>query len=124
MTILKEKVIVLTSYERKSLFRFLALYLASVFVLLAIIGYLSFENNRASMRSAMKFEMMYRGRMISSNIVMKAMKTPEGMKAFTLKPFLKKLDHCRFDVGYYDKDKKPIFTQIDDFKGFDKEFFA
>ncbi|RLA70584.1 MAG: sensor histidine kinase, partial [Epsilonproteobacteria bacterium] len=46
MTILKEKVIVLTSYERRSLFRFLALYLSSVFVLLVIIGYLFFENNR------------------------------------------------------------------------------
>jgi len=75
------------------------------------------------MKSAMKFEMMYRGRMISSNIVMKAMKTPEGLKPFTLKPFLKNLDHCRFDVGYYDKDKKPIYTQIDAFKGFEKEFF-
>jgi len=76
------------------------------------------------MKSAMKFEMMYQGRMISSSIVMKAMKTPEGLKPFTLKPFLKNLDHCRFNVGYYDKDQKPIFTQIDDFKGFEKEFFA
>jgi len=75
------------------------------------------------MKSAMKFEMMYQGRMISSNIVMKAMKTPEGLKPFELKPFLKNLDHCRFDVGYYDKDKKPIFTQIDNFKGFEKAFF-
>ena len=124
LTISKEKVIVLTSYERRSLFRFLALYLSSVFVLLAIIGYLFFENNRASMKSAMKFEMMYQGRMISSNIVMKAMKTPEGLKPFEVKPFLKKLDHCRFDVGYYDKDKQPIFTQIDDFEGFEEEFFA
>jgi two-component system OmpR family sensor kinase len=123
LTILKEKAIVLTSYERKSLFGFLALYLSSVFILLAIIGYLFFENNRAAMKSAMKFEMMYQGRMISSNIVMKAMKRPETSKPFKLKPFLEKLDHCRFDVGYYDKDKKPIFTQIENFKGFDKEFF-
>ncbi|WP_309496212.1 HAMP domain-containing sensor histidine kinase [Sulfurovum sp.] len=123
MTTLKEKAIVLTSYERKSLFRFLALYLSSVFILLVIIGYLFFENNRASMKSAMKFEMMYQGRMISSSIVMKAMTMPKDLKPFALKPYLKELDHCRFDVGYYDKDKKPIFTQIDGFKGFDKEFF-
>jgi peptide methionine sulfoxide reductase MsrB len=123
LTILKERAIVLTSYERKSLFGFLALYLSSVFILLAIIGYLFFENNRAAMKSAMKFEMMYQGRMISSNIVMKAMKRPESSKPFKLKPFLEKLDHCRFDVGYYDKDKKPIFTQIENFKGFDQEFF-
>ena len=70
---LKEKVIVLTSYERKSLFSFLAVYLISVFILLAIIGYLFFENNRTSMQNAMKFEMMYQARMLSSSIVMKAM---------------------------------------------------
>lgn len=75
------------------------------------------------MKSAMKFEMMYQGRMISSNIVMKAMTKPEGSKPFKLKPFLEQLDHCRFDVGYYDKDKNPIFTQIENFKGFDKGFF-
>ena len=123
LRILKEKVIVLTSYERKSLFRFLAVYLISVFILLAIIGHLFFENNRASMKSAMKFEMMYRGRMISSDIVMKAMTMPPDLKEFDLKSYLKKMDHCRFDVGYYDKNKRPIFTQIDNFKGFDKEFF-
>ena len=81
------------------------------------------------MKSTMKFEMMYRGRMISSDIVMKAMSMPDEMKPFFLKPFflkpyLEKLDHCRFDVGYYDKDKKPIFTQIESFKGFNKEFFV
>ncbi len=81
------------------------------------------------MKSAMKFEMMYRGRMISSDIVMKAMSMPDEMKPFFLKPYflkpyLEKLDHCRFDVGYYDKDKKPIFTQIESFKGFNKEFFV
>jgi len=91
---------------------------------LSIIGYLSFENNKASMKSAIKFEMMYRGRMISSDIVMKAMKIPKGLTPFKVQPFLETLDHCRFNVGYYDKDKKPIFTQIDEFKGFDKEFSA
>jgi len=76
------------------------------------------------MKSAMKFEMMYRGRMISSDIVMKAMGIHESPKPFELKPYLEKLDHCRFNVGYYDKDKRPIYTQIEDFKGFDKEFFV
>jgi len=124
LTILKERVIVLTSYERRSLFGFLALYLSSVFILLAIIGYLFFENNRAAMKSAMKFEMMYQGRMISSNIIMEAMKRPKGLQSLKIKYFLEKLDHCRFDVGYYDKNKKPIFTQIEDFNAFHKEFFT
>lgn len=76
------------------------------------------------MKSAMKFEMMYRGRMISSDIVMKAMGMHESSKPFELKSYLEKLDHCRFDVGYYDKDEKPIYTQIENFNGFDKEFFV
>jgi len=122
---LKEKVIVLTSYERKSLFSFLAVYLISVFILLAIIGYLFFENNRTSMQNAMKFEMMYQARMLSSSIVMKAMQDDANseMDLASQNDFLKHLKHCRFQVGYYDKDKRPIYTEVDDFKVTDQDFF-
>ncbi|MDM5271178.1 HAMP domain-containing sensor histidine kinase [Sulfurovum sp. zt1-1] len=123
MIISKERDIVLTSYERSSLVRFLALYLGSVFVLLAIIGYLFFENNRSSMLNAIKFEMMYQGRMLSSEIVMKAMKTTENMVESDIVEYLEKLDLCRFDVGYYDSDREPIYTQIENFKQFGKAFF-
>jgi two-component system OmpR family sensor kinase len=95
--------------------------LASVFVLLSIIGYLFFENNRAAMKSAMKFEMMYQARMISSKIVMKAMRL-EG-EPFDTKRFLQELKHCRFNVGYYDKNKKPLFSEIDEVSRFDTDFF-
>ncbi|GIU00759.1 two-component sensor histidine kinase [Sulfurovum sp. TSL6] len=122
---LKEKVIVLTSYERKSLFSFLAVYLISVFILLAIIGFLFFENNRTSMQNAMKFEMMYQARMLSSSIVMKAMHDDSNseMDLASQNDFLKHLKHCRFQVGYYNKDKRPIYTEIDDFKVTDQGFF-
>jgi len=119
---LKEKGIVLTSYEKSSLFRFLSLYLSSVFILLSIIGYLFFENNRASMKSAMKFEMMYQARMLSSKIIMKAMKL-KG-KHFNKKAFLEGLKHCRFEAGYYDKNKKPLYTEIQQVSRFDKDFFV
>ncbi|WP_223891377.1 HAMP domain-containing sensor histidine kinase [Sulfurovum sp. TSL6] len=125
MRTLKEKVIVLTSYERKSLFSFLAVYLISVFILLAIIGFLFFENNRTSMQNAMKFEMMYQARMLSSSIVMKAMHDDSNseMDLASQNDFLKHLKHCRFQVGYYNKDKRPIYTEIDDFKVTDQGFF-
>ncbi|QOR62417.1 sensor histidine kinase [Sulfurovum sp. ST-21] len=123
MTTSKERVIVLTSYERRSLSRFLTLYLISVFVLLAIIGYLFFENNRASMKSAMKFEMMYQGRMLSSMIVMEAMKGKEMDEADKLN-FLASLKHCRFDVGYYDKEQDAIYSEIDEVDRFDKDFYV
>lgn len=102
----------------------MALYLGSVFVLLAIIGYLFFENNRASMMSAMKFEMMYQGRMLSSEIVMKAMQTAKKMDEFDVMEYLEKLDLCRFDVGYYDNSQDSIFTQIEDFDDFEENFFV
>jgi len=125
LTISKEKVIVLTSYERRSLFRFLALYLGSVFVLLVIIGYLFFENNRVAMKSAMKFEMMYQARMLLSKVIMKAM--DENMlsdERFDLHNFLKTLKHCRFQVGYYDKNKQSIYSEIEHVKRFDTDFFV
>ena len=128
LTILKEKVIVLTSYERISLFRFLSVYLASIFVLLSIIGYLFFENNRASMKSAMKFEMMYQARNLSSEIIMKAMQDKKvlnnNLKPFNKSHFLQNLKHCRFAVGYYDENKKPIYTEIEEVSRFDKDFFV
>lgn len=121
---LKERVIVLTSYERRSLFRFLALYLISVFILLSIIGYLFFENSRVSMKSAMKFEMMYQARMISSKIAMRAMKNEESpLKDFNKTKFLKKLNHCRFEVGYYKKDQIPMYTTIQNVYRFDTDFY-
>lgn len=125
MRTLKERVIVLTSYERKSLFSFLAVYLISVFILLAIIGYLFFENNRVSMQNALKFEMMYQARMLSSSIVMKAMtdKKQGVMDTEHRQHFLKNLKLCRFQTGYYDKNKKPIYTELGDFEVVDKDFF-
>jgi len=103
----------------------LALYLVSVFVLLAIIGYLFFENNLTEMKSATKFEMMYHARNISSQIIMKAMEEDEEDDEwhFDREAFLKELKHCRFMVGYYDKNKKPIYTEIDNVATFDIDFF-
>jgi two-component system OmpR family sensor kinase len=110
---------------RRSLFRFLALYLGSVAILLVIIGYLFFENNRVAMKSAMKFEMKYQARMLFSKIIMKAMEEKVFRdERFDLDKFLKNLKHCRFAVGYYHKDRKPIYTEIDEVKRFDKDFYV
>lgn len=38
-------------------------------------------------------------------------------------PYLKQLNKCRFQVGYYDKSKKPIYNQIGSFSNFDQQFF-
>lgn len=74
------------------------------------------------MKSAMKFEMMYQARMLSSKIVMKAMKNKE-LTHFNRGNFLKNLKHCRFEAGYYTKDKTPLYTEINDVSRFDINFF-
>ena len=76
------------------------------------------------MKSAMKFEMMYQARMLSSEIVFKAMMNVQGgITVSERMTFLKKLKHCRFNVGYYDEDRKEIFTEIKDEIKFDKDFY-
>jgi len=73
------------------------------------------------MKSAMKFEMMYQARNLSSEIVMKAMKNKKG--TFDKKKFLKELKHCRFKAGYYDKNKNALYTEIETVGHFDTDFF-
>ena len=77
------------------------------------------------MKSAMKFEMMYQARMLSGEIAMKAMKN-KGivLDSFEKKEYLKDLNHCRFEVGYYDIKKKPYFTEIAEVTQFNAEFFV
>jgi len=77
------------------------------------------------MQNALKFEMMYQARMLSSSIVMKAMtdKKQGVMDTENRQHFLKNLKLCRFQTGYYDKNKKPIYTELGDFEVVDKDFF-
>ena len=77
------------------------------------------------MKSAMKFEMMYQARNLSSEIIMEAMKKEKNkLKPFNKIDFLKKLKHCRFEAGYYDENKHPIYTEIEKVDRFDTDFFV
>jgi len=77
------------------------------------------------MKSAMKFEMMYQARNLSSEIIMKAMKKEKNeLKPFNKIAFLKNLKHCRFQAGYYDENKNPIYTEIVKVDKFDTDFFV
>jgi len=76
------------------------------------------------MENAMKFEMMYQSRMLSSEIVFKAMMNVQGgITVAERESFLEKLKHCRFEVGYYDEDEKVIFTEINDNIQFTEDFY-
>ena len=77
------------------------------------------------MMSAMKFEMMYQARMLSGTIAMKAMRhNGTALDVFEKKEYLKDLKHCRFEVGYYDTNKKPYYSEIEEVAQFDLEFFV
>ena len=79
------------------------------------------------MTAAMKFEMMYQARNVSSEIVMEAMRNDHDstntLKPFNKTGFLKNLKHCRFKAGYYDENKTPIYTEIDKVSHFETDFF-
>lgn len=76
------------------------------------------------MKNAIKFEMMYQARSLTSAIVMKAMNHDKlGSKPLNMTKFLQNLKHCRFQVGYYDAHKKPLYTEIDNIGRFDTDFF-
>ncbi len=74
------------------------------------------------MKNSMMYEMMYQGRKISSQIIMRAMHNPRSDQNSTKYDFLKTLNHCRFKVGYYDKYKRVIYSEIENFDKFDQSF--
>ncbi len=118
--ILKDQVIGLTTYEKRSLYRFLGLYLASVFLLLAVIGYLFYQNNASMMSAAMRFEMLYQARMIESKLIM----AEEKGDISTSKESLEKIHTQRFKVGFFDKAQKPLYSEITESLEFNKGFYT
>ncbi len=113
----------LTSYERRSLLRFLGLYLGSVFLLLSIIGWLFFEHNASMLKSAMKFEMLSEAHRIESRITQALIQMP-NIDQKRLKKLLKTIQSDRFRVGFYDANHRPIVTQIMGIPDFEKPFYA
>ncbi len=110
----------LTSYERKSLYRFLTLYLGSVFLLIVVIGFLFCKNSSNTLTSAKQFEMLYQARLLES----KLLRLEENGTTKLTQESIPKLNSNKYRVGFYDKDKKPIVTQIDNVPRFNEEFYG
>jgi len=108
LKILKEWAINLTSYEKKSLYRFLSLYLISVLILLGIIGYLFYQNSANITSSKVKFEMLYTVRNLEEKII-KAIKERKIKSAKETLQYIKPLP---FKIGIFDKNSKPIYSEI------------
>ena len=112
----------MTGYEKRSLLRFLTLYLGSVFVLLAIIGWLFFEHNATMMKSAMKFEMLSEAHRIESRLTQALMRRP-AMDREELIETLKRIRSDRFKVGFFDAKHRPIYSEITGLPGFQQPFY-
>ncbi len=112
----------MTGYEKRSLLRFLILYLGSVFVLLAIIGWLFFEHNASTMKSALKFEMLSEAHRIESRLTQELMRR-SPMDREDLVETLKKIRSGRFKVGYFDAQHRPIYSEISGVPGFQQPFY-
>jgi len=112
----------MTGYEKRSLLRFLALYLGSVFLLLAIIGWLFFEHNATMMKSAMKFEMLSEAHRLESRLTQALMRRPP-MDREELAALLKGIRSDRFKVGYFDAQHRPIYSEISGLPGFQQPFY-
>ena len=112
----------MTGYEKRSLLRFLTLYLGSVFVLLAIIGWLFFEHNATMMKSALKFEMLSESHRIESRLTQELMRR-SPMDREDLVETLKKIRSDRFKVGYFDARHRPIYSEISGVPGFQQPFY-
>ncbi len=111
-------VIELTNYEKRSLYRFLSIYLGSVSILLIIIGWLFFKNNSESMQSSLKFEMQYEARVIESKLA-NIMMTTAIVDPIEI---LKSVRSSRFKVGFFDKNFNSIYSELSNKPSFEGSF--
>ena len=72
------------------------------------------------MSASMRFEMLYQARMIESKLIMAEEKG--NIKAS--KEVLGKIHSQRFKIGFFDKARNPIYSEIDEALQFNKEFYA
>jgi two-component system OmpR family sensor kinase len=88
--------------------------------LLAIIGYLFYQNNASMMSNAMRFEMLYQARMIESKLMMAEERGEENLST----KLLKNLHPVRFKVGFFDESHKALYSEIHEPLQFDKSFYT
>jgi len=95
----------LTKEERGTLFQFLWLYLGSSFTLFAIIAYLFYQNELHYFYDITQNKMQLESSQIASKITHAHMKH----KSFSFK---KTIENSNYRIGFFDKDKNPIASNI------------
>lgn len=106
----------MTAVERKTLFRFLSLYLGSLFVLFAVIAYLFYIVEYRFYYDKTKHKMQMYASTLSAKIIHAHM---GDMPLFLEKEIL----HDQFEIGFYDASQKPLATKIEKEIDFSKIFY-
>ena len=95
----------LTKEERRTLFRFLALYLGSSFILFAVIAYLFYQNERSAYLESARIQMQIKASQLSSKIIHAHMsQTPFS--------FEQEILNSKDKLGFYTKDNNKISSNI------------
>lgn len=106
----------MTKEEKKTLFRFLTLYLGSLFILFAVIAYLFYLVEYRFYHDKAKHQMQMKASNLSSQIIHAHMSdTALSLNSLTKASELK--------IGFYDADQKPIASEIKNEINFDGDFY-
>jgi two-component system OmpR family sensor kinase len=111
----------LTSYEKKSLIRFLSLYLFSVSVLLLVIGYIFYKLNTTILINKIKFEMLYNSRIIEDEIIKIISKDSKGTTV--RKEIISRFIPLNYTLEILDKNLNPLFGEIKEPIKLEKSFY-
>jgi two-component system OmpR family sensor kinase len=112
----------LTTYEKRSLYRFLALYLGSILILLSVIGYLFYEHSASVIINKIKFEMLYNTRIIETRLI-RIEQSADGNVKIT-KNIIHQIQPLDYKIGIFDKKLKPIYSEIGKKFNANKEFYS
>lgn len=110
---LEELVIDLTKSEKSTFYRFLGLYLVSSFILLSLIAFFYYQNEKRLYFDLTKSNMQNIISKISSKIIMAHMNNTH----FDTSEIL---DTDKYKISFYDKKKKKIFGNLENIMNFSK----
>lgn len=108
-------VIDLTTTEKNTFFRFLSLYLGSAFILMVLVAFLYFQNEKTLYFDLTKSKMQNVVAKLSNEIIFAHMRGTH----FDQDEYLENID---YKLSFYDENQNKLFGNIDEKIDFDKKF--
>ena len=102
--------------EKRTLYQFLALYLASSFILFAVIAYLFYEKESQYFYEQSRTQMQIEASRLSSKIIHAHMTKSKFSLDWVVKHFSDK-------IGFYDDENRAIVSNIDEVIDFSKQLY-